>query len=294
MRMVEGLIARHWTLLATLNGIVLIACLLGLCLIFLAVMPLRDRKRKAKPIIASATGHSAMAELVQIQNASGAKLFAISGTLLGIHRDGDIIEHDDDLDFGIFDDDPHLVDFFRMMQASPSFKLEKKFRLSWLGRQMNSWIPALPQDTLLHKYKFIGDGTSSERLDIFVHFQPSPGIIAHGSTRSQWLNSAFALETIEHKELKLFVPTNRSQYLRENYGVWEIAIRDFESSLDCPNHYPMLTVSAAALLAWKLVKFTLRGNNHRSSALRARTFRFIKMCLVPKANIKLPDALCDI
>lgn len=293
MRMVQGLIAQRWKLLATLTGFLLILSLLVLCPIFLAVMLLRDRKQKAKPMIGSVTGHAAMAELVRIQSASGAKLFAISGTLLGIHRDGNIIEHDDDLDFGIFADDPHLVNFFRMMEASPKFKAERKFRLSWLWRQMNPWIPALPQNTLMHKYKFISQDGSTARLDVFVHFQPSPGIISHGSTRSQWLNSAFALETVEHKELKLLVPANRSQYLRENYGVWEIAIRDFESSLDCPNYYPMLTASAAALLAWKLVKFTLQGNNHRSSALRARALRFFKMCLMPRAEIQLPEALRD-
>lgn len=280
-------------LLASLVGSSILISFVLFCIIFFIVM-----RFFRKPVVA---GHhavmdrtsslAAMAELAKIQQASGARLFAISGTLLGIHRGDGIIEHDDDLDFGIFADDPGASAFVRGVKSSKRFTLKKQYRLGWLGRKLNTWVPRLADDTLLYKFIYTPETGNAVELDIFMHFPVSSGLIAHGSTRNLWLNSGFELVPFELDGIKLLVPEDRDRYLRENYGVWEVPIRDFESALDCPNHHPIVTMEAAALLAWKLVKFSRGRNSRRLGTLQQKISRFAAFCINPSAGVSVPEVL---
>ena len=53
-------------------------------------------------------GWNILKEVQRIADVTGAEVFAISGTLLGIHRNGGLLAHDVDIDVGIHLDDPRL------------------------------------------------------------------------------------------------------------------------------------------------------------------------------------------
>jgi len=69
------------------------------------------------------------------------------GSLLGVHRDGDLILYDNDIDIAVLT--PSLFDLFPLLKE----KLEPKYRVK--GKDTLS--PLLPDDVALRKVYFVGD-----------------------------------------------------------------------------------------------------------------------------------------
>ena len=217
-----------------------------------------------------------LSQIQKIIDETGAKVFLVSGTLLGFHRDGQIMKHDYDLDVGIFHDDPALDDFLDKISALPGLvKLGRK-RLRLWDRLANEWIPKLRENVIIYKVDIAARPDAQKiRIDVFVHF-PARGKMVHGSTRSLWTNSNFELEKMAVSGLEFFVPKDRDLYLRENYGDYKKPVKNFESSVDCPNCVNIYSLDAVWFLVKTYLRLGNRGDNDRAGLMHFRIARFLR------------------
>lgn len=182
---------------------------------------IRTHGRKRKPFLSRlirvpsytvAQGTRALLDLNRVLTQSGIPVFLISGTLLGMVRDGALLKHDKDIDAGIWDD-------------VPVGRLEEVIRKSGLFEFIPTGSPLFQR--LRH-----GNGII---LDLFIHVRSSRGI-SHESARLRWWNSPFEIVEKTFPCGTFFIPTNETRYLAENYGPdWQTPQADFDSLLDTPN-----------------------------------------------------------
>lgn len=217
-------------------------------------------------------------------DACGAKPFLISGTLLGIHRDGALLAHDYDLDLGIFADDLALGALVARLRAAPQVVQISEKRLGRVSRIANAWIPKLHDDVILYKINVqCLPEARPVRLDLFVHFE-ARGFVAHGSTRTLWVNSPFDLAELTLEGTRFWAPADRARYLMENYGDFSLPKVAFESSVDCPNWMNLLTFPACATLAKKWVMFMMQGDTLREALIKNRICDFVVACISSNKN----------
>ncbi len=77
--------------------------------IFYRYLKVENTKKKFKNDLKIANVQDSLHEILNIIEKSGHKGFVIAGTLLGFIRDGQILEHDKDVDIGIFIDDYNTI-----------------------------------------------------------------------------------------------------------------------------------------------------------------------------------------
>lgn len=231
-----------------------------------------------KPAMHMGNALAALRLTKEIADKCGAKPFLISGTLLGIHRNGALLAHDYDVDLGIFADDPSLIEFVDCLRAAPEVVRISEKRLGAVGRIANPWIPKLRDDVILYKINVQSlPDTKPVRLDLFVHFRVH-GFVAHGSTRTLWLNSEFNLNEIELQGAHFHAPADRVRYLSENYGDFSVPKLNFESSIDCPNWMNILTFQASLALAAKWAMFKERRDEPRRALIKIRLAHYFLVC----------------
>ena len=140
--------------------------------------------------------------------------FLICGTLLGAYRDNKFIEHDDDIDIGIFFNElkPNLKDY---IVNSGKFTLIEDY-----GDYNHS-----------QKYKFLH--LNDSKIDIFIHYEIEPNIYYYATFLScdgdkkirlnsqnyiMWINTIMGISNISFIGNTFKIPTNVKQYLIESYG----------------------------------------------------------------------------
>jgi hypothetical protein len=213
--------------------------------------------------------------VLQLAESCGARIFPISGTLLGIHRNGGLLPHDNDMDIGIHSDDPALGELVRLLEKSPNMLQHQADRLSWADRLLNPWLPQLPDNVLIHKFDLKLDGAENPvRIDLFVHFY-ALGQVVHGTTKSLWTNSPFSLEIEKISGVNLLMPTDRAKYLAENYGDYETPKPEFESFVDCPNCITIHSYKAAVPIAKKWAWFQRTRDEARQRLIGKRISDFL-------------------
>ncbi|MCR4666338.1 MAG: tetratricopeptide repeat protein [Desulfovibrio sp.] len=167
---------------------------------------------KKKYKIRKESARQALADLITSTRQSNLELFLISGSLLGFLREGDFLEHDTDLDTGIF--------------AGFDQSLLKK---AIYNAGCFIIMPQRSQHCLrvLH--------VNGIYIDIFTHYRDSEDYW-HSGVKVSWHNSPFALRRENFKGLEILIPDPPEKYLEENYGMdWTIPKQNFDSALDCPN-----------------------------------------------------------
>jgi len=213
--------------------------LIRLFLKFFAVDRNRITKKRGarRPRLETTIAWEVLGEIQRLANQTGARVFPVSGTLLGIYRNGGILKHDVDIDIGLFDDDPAFDAFLNAVRSSPLCSGFKDERFSPFYRKLNPWLPPLRRRAVAYKVMMrspASPGAGPVEVDIFVHF-PALGYVAHGIWTRLWINSVFALRDHEAGGLKLLVPQDIERYLAENYGDFRTEKPDFENAVDCPN-----------------------------------------------------------
>lgn len=138
----------------------------------------------------------------------GVKPFLMSGTLLGVIRDGDFMAHDYDIDLGLM---PGVE-----LDSIPDFVSGAGFTTSVEGDR----IVAIHQ--------------SGARTDLFPHTERN-GKFWHGSLVHEWWNTPFELVSFEMKGHQLWTPDDPKLYLDENYGDWRRPVAFYDISFDTPN-----------------------------------------------------------
>jgi hypothetical protein len=143
------------------------------------------------------------------------KPFLVSGTLLGMVREGEIISWDKDVDVGVFAEERALSAFEQSVWGGEMFTIRK------LDLGSN-------RIRMVHR--------NGVGIDVFPHYPDSSGArVWHDGAATRWWNSPFDLKTATFLGVDHFVPADPELYLDENYGNWKVPDPNFDARLDAPN-----------------------------------------------------------
>lgn len=141
--------------------------------------------------------------------------FLVSGTLLGLVREGGFIGWDKDIDVGIFcsnEDAPAIEDKIR---TNPYFFVR---RVDLTAARIR----------LVHQ-----NGTM---VDVFPHYpDPKTKVIWHDGSATRWWNDPFDIKPAEFIGEAVMIPDDPELYLDKNYGDWRTPVSAFDARLDAPN-----------------------------------------------------------
>lgn len=155
--------------------------------------------------------------------------FILSGTFLGVVREGNFLSHDYDIDVGIMAEDMDPQSLARLLSSEAAFHCHD---LEW-----QTIIDTAPNgQTRVRRVpvfmKVVHD--NGIYIDIFVHHREDQ-LIWHGSSLFRWDNSAFDLANYQLAGTDLKGPADADRYLTENYGNWRVPVTEFNSALDTTN-----------------------------------------------------------
>lgn len=180
-----------------------------------------------------AKAEQALMDIKQALDRAGIEFFLISGTLLGLVREGKLLEHDQDIDIGLWEEvDP--VALKKALLAHGCFHL-------------------LPEDypgCLRAKH------LQGIAIDLFTHYR-TPRSYWHGGGKVRWHNQPFSLQQMNILNQMFNVPASAEIYLQENYGDWQQEKKGFDSTLDTPNA-EILIPEALTLHAYKRLYTALK------------------------------------
>lgn len=158
--------------------------------------------------------------------------YLISGTFLGLHRDGGFMAHDYDIDVGMHAEQVSLEPMLQKLRQQNLLALKKvDYHLQVIQTDTGYTLeqkPALIK--LVH--------ANGINVDIFIHHLED-GIRWHGSSIHRWDNTEFDLEEATLEGVSVLQPVQADRYLTENYGDWRTPVTDFNCSTGTPN----LTIS---------------------------------------------------
>lgn len=170
----------------------------------------RGRKQQVM-FLSQSAAEVALRNLRDILAVKEIKIFLISGTLLGYHRDNKILTHDKDMDVGVWDD--VKLSYVRRALATSGFFYMQPSRSPHVLRVKH--VNGVP-------------------IDIFIHYRTLTDYW-HAGVKVSWHNSPFELKEVEAFGDKYFIPSDEDRYLTENYGNWRVPIKQFDSARDTPN-----------------------------------------------------------
>jgi hypothetical protein len=244
----------------------------------------RQRPRgMVKEKIEPANALAVMQCFERIGRDSGAGVFWISGTLLGLERLGQPLPHDTDLDAGLFVTDPHYREFIRALQASPEIAELAPQRISLKARIQNPDLHVVPGGIIRYKSMVrnaAAPGSPPVKTDIFLHFDYCAGSM-HGSRNSLWWNSPFAIVQKAYAGGSFSVPGNVHLHLSENYGDYRSEVKEFENSIDCPNAMNIFSWASLTYLLRRQYVMLRLGRIARAHQINARICRTVVKGIYP-------------
>lgn len=137
--------------------------------------------------------------------------FLISGTLLGMIRDGGLIEGDNDIDIGVWAEEKNELELYNIVKGT------KRFRT----------ISLLP-----NMLKIVDQNDIT--IDVFLHHK-CENTIWHGTDVHRWYNTPFLLKEFIFEGENFLIPDDVDTYLKENYGNWKEPVLFWDYSFDTPN-----------------------------------------------------------
>lgn len=187
--------------------------------------------------------------------------YVVSGTFLGLYRDGGFLAHDYDIDVGINAEDilvPELVNIFENHPTFTTKKIDEHIEIikTMDGQLKLSRIPALIK--LVHK--------NGLNLDVFIHHTTN-GKTWHGSIIHRWENTSFELVRRNLAGVEVNTPKNADLYLTENYGDWSKPVKDFDCTTGTPNLVVSQNFLSIVLFLKRLVNYS-KTDNHQAESLK--------------------------
>ena len=175
--------------------------------------------------------------------------YVISGTFLGLHREGGFLAHDYDIDIGINAEDINIDALITALGAYPRFATKKvdlhiEITQDKQGKLHLRKVPALMK--LIHK--------NGLNLDIFIHHTEN-GRCWHGSIIHRWENTPFTLVKRELEGVTVQAPADADRYLTENYGAWRTPVKEFDCTTGTPNLVASRNFLSVALFLKRLAVF---------------------------------------
>lgn len=248
--------------------------------------PERARQRPrgmVKQLIDARDALAVMQAVEQIASRSGARVFWLSGTLLGLERLGQPLPHDTDLDAGLFVGDARHRDFIRALRTSPAIAALAPQRISLKARIQNPDLHVVPGGIIRYKSmvrNLAAPGSPPVKTDLFLHFAYCGGSM-HGSRNSLWWNSPFAVERKDYGGRGFSVPADVHLHLTENYGDYRTEVKEFENSIDCPNAMNIFSWASLTYLLRRQYVMLRLGRIGRARQINARIGRTILKGIYP-------------
>lgn len=148
---------------------------------------------------------------------------ALSGTFLGIFREGDFLPHDFDIDLGLQAKQTDVEALQQVLRLAPEFesvRLDQQYRLYETNSELK--IEVLP---VLVK--------AVHRNGIAVDFSllhEDNGVWWHGSMMHRWDHSPMELVEYRLRGVTILGPRDGDRYLTEGYGDWRTPVKEFNCS----------------------------------------------------------------
>jgi hypothetical protein len=238
---------------------------------------------RVKPRLDTEDALRAMRVVEGIAGQSGAQVYWISGTLLGLERLGKPLPHDNDLDLGISTDDPRCLDLVRALWASESIVEIAPQRISRKIRIQNPDLQHVANCIIRYKAAVRSEGDPGKppvKIDIFLHF-PYCGGLMHGTRNSLWWNSPLDAARRGYGSGTFSVPADPHRYLLENYGDYRQEVKEFENSIDCPNAMNIFSWQSLGYLLSRLQLMLKLGKLERAHRVNRRIRATIRKGLSP-------------
>lgn len=151
----------------------------------------------------------------------GIRPFLMSGSLLGIVRDGGFMPHDYDVDLGLLPGtDPDRVRLALDTVDGAAVEREGRRTVVRFGRTV---------------------------VDVFDH-EERDGRWWHSTLIHEWWNTPFGLRSEEVTGEGFAIPDDPELYLTENYGDWSRPVPFYEISFDTPNRVYLRNAEALRFL----------------------------------------------
>lgn len=164
--------------------------------------------------LTGAHGLSALRDLSGVLEKVEVPYFFAAGTVLGIVRDGKPLDHDDDIDVGVFEENWQRDVLLDAFMQHPRFKIEPT-------------MASKPKLRLTHR--------NGGQVDIFRFYHENGGVY-HDGNFVRWRNSPFEITHHRCGDGKTVpIPSSVDRYLTENYGNWREPDPSFDAFVDGPN-----------------------------------------------------------
>lgn len=196
-------------------------------------------KRTSSSVAANVTNHQLdykrlemLLKIRDLAKKQGIKLFAVSGTFLGVVRDKNFIENDLDVDLGFFKDEysPELLFELEALEEIKSIDVE------YITELTSGVFGSVYKKHANPCYIKILTKTGSQ-FDLFSHFQFEDKV-AHGNSSYLWVNNYFELAEYDFLGAKILGPSDADEYLTQTYGTWRIRDASYHHTRDSRNIAP--------------------------------------------------------
>lgn len=214
-----------------------------------------------------ARAQRALQDLAELLPLSQWPWYVVSGTLLGLHREGGFLGHDLDMDVAFNGEDVEPDQLLARLSSSQDFSIKRihdhyDVRKDAAGHRALEKKLALVQ--LVHR-----DGT---QVDVFLyHLQD--GMRWHGSVIHHWQNKPFDLVRRALEGVAVNAPADADLYLTECYGDWRTPRKAFDCNTDTPNLRVANNFMSLALflkqLAWSAHHAPAQIAGHRATLERS-------------------------
>jgi len=200
---------------------------------------------------------SVIDDIASVLDDLGVPFFIAAGTALGVVRDGKPLDHDNDIDIGVWDADYNREALLKAFTAHPNFDLDKPH-------------PSSPKVGLVHRRGVV--------VDIF-RFYEEDGRIFHDGVFVRWFNVPFVTAARDVGGREIHVPEPADDYLTDCYGDWRVPDPTFEAFVDAPNVevvWPEYLAAHRVRRAYRFIReLDLLSASHECAAIRPELTRSV-------------------
>ncbi len=206
----------------------------------------KDSLPKANKVFSRQLARQALGDFAALFPVDRLPWFVISGTFLGLVREGGFLDHDYDIDLGIDAADADLDAIIDGISGSDNFRLGKIDYLKTLSPRKDGGCDLVVRPILV-KIRH----QNGVAVDLFMHYSEND-ISWHGSSVHRWENSSFDLTGYTLEGIPVLGPADADRYLSENYGDWRTPVTDFRCYTGTSNVWIVRNLASIALFLRRL------------------------------------------